>query len=112
MYKFIKLYRIQVDGGAFLLTSANFNLVLRRCVFVGNSALNSGGAIYSSIATSNLLFDSCRWEHNKCSLFGGAIYLGDSHFGVVMRNSVMNFNSADSGMVETLLVTWLFIGWG
>jgi predicted outer membrane repeat protein len=86
--------------------------VLRRCVFVGNSALNSGGAIYSSIATSNLLFDSCRWEHNKCSLFGGAIYLGDSHFGVVMRNSVMNFNSADSGMVETLLVTWLFIGWG
>ena len=79
-----------------MLTSANFNLVMRRCVFFGNSALNSGGAMYSSIATSNFLIDSCHWEHNECLLFGGAIYLGDSHSGVTMRNSVMKYNSAKS----------------
>lgn len=99
----------QVDGGAFLLTSANFNLVMRRCVFVGNTALNSGGAIYSSIATSNLLMESCRWEHNTCSLFGGAIYLGDSHIGVEMRNSVMNYNSADSGIICLFVLVHVFV---
>jgi len=70
---------------------------MRRCVFWGNTALNSGGAIYSAIATSELLLESCRWEHNECQLFGGAVYLGDSHSGVSMRNCVLNFNKAESG---------------
>ena len=83
-------------------------MVLRRCTFRGNFAFNSGGAIYSSIATSNLLFDSCLWEYNECTLFGGAVYLGDSHYGVVMRNSVMQYNNAISNSGR-YLVPKLFV---
>ena len=77
---------------------------MRRCSFWGNTALNSGGGIYSSIATSNLLFDSCRWEHNQCALFGGAVYLGDSHFGVTLRSSVMNYNNAQSNSGRVVMI--------
>lgn len=99
---------LKLDGGAFLLTFANVNLVMRRCVFWGNAAMNSGGAIYSSSATSNLLLEACRWEHNTCKLFGGAVYLGDNHAGVVMRASVLMYNSARANSGDLLEVCGVF----